>query len=63
MGRWGYRTCEIHGGMNPHERKRAQEQFRTQAQVCVATEAAGEGINRQFCHLMINYDLSNTVSE
>jgi hypothetical protein len=26
--------------MNPHERKRAQEQFRTQAQVCVATEAA-----------------------
>ena len=43
--------------MNPHERKRAQEQFRTQAQVCVATEAAGEGINLQFCHLMINYDM------
>lgn len=57
LGRWGYRTCEIHGGMNPHERKRAQEQFRTQAQVCVATEAAGEGINLQFCHLMINYDM------
>jgi SNF2 family DNA or RNA helicase len=54
---WGYLTCEIHGGMNPHERKRAQELFRTQAQVCVATEAAGEGINLQFCHLMINYDL------
>jgi superfamily II DNA or RNA helicase len=57
LGRWGYKTCEIHGGMNPHERKRAQEQFRTQAQVCVATEAAGEGINLQFCHLMINYDM------
>ena len=54
---WGYSTCEIHGGMNPHERKRAQEQFRTTAQVCVATEAAGEGINLQFCHLMINYDM------
>lgn len=54
---WGYHTCEIHGGMNPHERKHAQELFRTQAQVCVATEAAGEGINLQFCHLMINYDL------
>ncbi|MBN2561537.1 MAG: DUF3883 domain-containing protein [Phycisphaerae bacterium] len=53
----GYSTCEIHGGMNPHERKRAQETFRTTAQVCVATEAAGEGINLQFCHLMINYDL------
>lgn len=57
LGRWGYVTCEIHGGMNPHERKRAQELFRTQAQVCVATEAAGEGINLQFCHLMINYDM------
>ena len=43
--------------MNPHERKRAQEDFRTSRQVCVATEAAGEGINLQFCRLMINYDL------
>lgn len=57
LERWGYSTCEIHGGMNPHERKRAQEEFRTYAQVCVATEAAGEGINLQFCHLMINYDM------
>jgi SNF2 family DNA or RNA helicase len=57
LGRWGFSTCEIHGGMNPHERKRSQEQFRTNAQVCVATEAAGEGINLQFCHLMINYDM------
>jgi len=54
LGKWGYTTCEIHGGMNPHERKRAQEEFRTAAQICVATEAAGEGINLQFCHLMIN---------
>lgn len=54
---WGYSTCEIHGGMNPHERKQAQENFRTNSQICVATEAAGEGINLQFCHLMVNYDL------
>jgi SNF2 family DNA or RNA helicase len=57
LERWGYSTCEIHGSMNPRERRRAQEDFRTRAQVCVATEAAGEGINLQFCHLMINYDL------
>jgi len=57
LEKWGYSTCEIHGGMNARERKRAQEVFRTQAQVCVATEAAGEGINLQFCHLMINYDM------
>ena len=41
LQKWGYTTCEIHGGMNPHERKRAQEDFRTARQVCVATEAAG----------------------
>jgi len=57
LERLGYSTCEIHGGMNPRDRKRAQEQFRTSAQICVATEAAGEGINLQFCHLMINYDM------
>ena len=57
LARWGYSTCRIHGAMNPHERKHAQEQFRSASQICVATEAAGEGINLQFCHLMINYDL------
>ncbi len=57
LERWGYSTCQIHGGMNPHQRKQAQEEFRTSSQICVATEAAGEGINLQFCHLLINYDL------
>ena len=57
LERWGYSTCSIYGAMNPHERKRAQEVFRTEKQICVATEAAGEGINLQFCRLMINYDL------
>ncbi len=57
LEKWGFSVCEIHGGMNVHERKRAQEVFRTTVQICVATEAAGEGINLQFCHLMINYDL------
>lgn len=57
LQKWGFRVCNIHGGMNPHDRKRAQDIFRTEAQICVATEAAGEGINLQFCHLMINYDL------
>jgi superfamily II DNA or RNA helicase len=57
LEQWGYTVTEIHGGMNPHERKRAQEDFRTSRQICVATEAAGEGINLQFCRLMINYDL------
>ena len=57
LEQWGYSTCSIYGAMNPHQRKRAQEVFRSEKQVCVATEAAGEGINLQFCRLMINYDL------
>jgi len=54
---WGYSTCEIHGGMNALARKSAQKDFQFNQQICLATEAAGEGINLQFCRLMINYDL------
>ena len=57
LGAWGYSCCEIHGGMNAQQRKEAQNTFWKDVQICVATEAAGEGINLQFCHLMINYDL------
>lgn len=52
-----FSTCEIYGAMDVYQRKRAQEEFRTSSQICVATEAAGEGINLQFCHLIINYDI------
>jgi SNF2 family DNA or RNA helicase len=49
----------IHGGLNREERARAQESFtqEKQTQVLVATDAAGEGINLQRAHLMVNYDL------
>jgi len=54
---WGYSVCTIHGGMRLEERIRAEGVFKNEAQVLVATEAAGEGINLQFCNLMINYDI------
>jgi superfamily II DNA or RNA helicase len=49
----------IHGGMGREERTKAQESFKHDplAQVLVATDAAGEGINLQRAHLMVNYDL------
>lgn len=47
----------IHGGMRAGERIAAERAFREHAQIMVATEAAGEGINLQFCHLMVNYDI------
>jgi superfamily II DNA or RNA helicase len=54
---WGYAVNTIHGGMKLDDRINAEKVFKTETQVLVATEAAGEGINLQFCHLMINYDL------
>lgn len=49
----------IQGGMGREERKKAQELFTQDKDVCVlvATDAAGEGINLQRAHLMVNYDL------
>jgi superfamily II DNA or RNA helicase len=54
---WGYSVNVIHGGMGLEERVEAERVFKNETQVMVATEAAGEGINLQFCNLMINYDL------
>ena len=62
---WGFRVGSIHGGMRPGSRDvpdsrlYAEQQFRDGAiQVLVATEAAGEGINLQCCHILFNYDIS-----
>ena len=49
----------IHGGMGREERRKVQESFTQDKDVLVlvATDAAGEGINLQRAHLMVNYDL------
>ena len=49
----------IHGGMLRGERRKVEELFRQDknVRILVATDAAGEGINLQRAHLMINYDL------
>jgi SNF2 family DNA or RNA helicase len=45
------------GGMNRGKKDWMMDLFRNRAQVMVATEAGGEGINLQFCHNIINFDL------
>ena len=49
----------IHGSMRREDRHAAQEAFRhdPHVQILLATDAAGEGINLQRAHLMVNYDL------
>ncbi len=61
---WGFRVGCIHGGMKPGSRDETgtrlftEQQFRDGAiQILVATEAAGEGINLQVCHILFNYDI------
>jgi superfamily II DNA or RNA helicase len=61
---WGFQVGFIHGGMKPGSRDEpgtrlwAEQQFKDGGfQILVATEAAGEGINLQFCHILFNYDI------
>jgi superfamily II DNA or RNA helicase/DNA-binding XRE family transcriptional regulator len=61
MGYTG-QVAQIHGGMHYTEREEQVEKFRTPAErggarFLVCTDAAGEGINLQFCWIMINYDV------
>ena len=61
---WGFRVGSIHEGMKPGSREEpgsrlyTEQQFRDgDIQILVATEAAGEGINLQCCHVLFNYDI------
>lgn len=49
----------IHGGMLRDERRKVEELFKQdkEVRILIATDAAGEGINLQRAHLMVNYDL------
>jgi ERCC4-related helicase len=50
-------TDKISGVKTSDRRTAITEHFRDEAEIMVATEAAGEGINLQFCSMVINYDL------
>jgi superfamily II DNA or RNA helicase len=61
---WGFKIGCIHGGMKsgfrdqPGTRLYTEQQFKDgDIQILVATEAAGEGINLQCCHILFNYDI------
>lgn len=68
LRQWGFAVETIHGSMKPGSRDEpgtrlyAEQQFRDGpaqggAQILVATEAAGEGINLQCCNILLNYDI------
>jgi superfamily II DNA or RNA helicase len=54
----GYNVVTIHGGKSVDERREAQCSFAMpDTQILIGTDAAGEGINLQFCRLLINWDI------
>lgn len=54
----GYSVELFHGGLGgTHARRGAIERFRNEKQILISTQAGGEGLNLQFCHQIINYDL------
>lgn len=64
LGGLGYagHIAQIHGGMHYSERQDQIEQFRLPvedggARLMVCTDAAAEGVNLQFCWIMVNYDI------
>jgi superfamily II DNA or RNA helicase len=57
LGQRGISVVTLNGGMDVEQRKTAQATFRGSARVLVSTDAGGEGLNLQFCHVVVNYDL------
>ena len=53
----GITVATLNGSMDMGGRKRAQDNFRESCRVLVSTDAGGEGLNLQFAHVVINYDI------
>ena len=53
----GFPVVCLNGSMAPEERAAAQRSFAGGARFLVSTDAGGEGLNLQFCHVVVNYDI------
>ena len=53
----GFSVVCLNGSMDMEERKRVQEAFAKDSRILISTDAGGEGLNLQFCHVVINYDI------
>ncbi|RXI99487.1 DEAD/DEAH box helicase [Anaerobacillus alkaliphilus] len=57
LNQHGISSVPFRGGFKRGKKDWMKQLFKDRAQVLIATEAGGEGINLQFCHHIINYDL------
>jgi superfamily II DNA or RNA helicase len=53
----GFAVVTLNGGMDLDSRTKAQRDFAGDARILVSTDAGGEGLNLQFCHVIVNFDM------
>lgn len=53
----GFSVVILNGSMDMDERQRVQAAFARDVRILISTDAGGEGLNLQFCHIVINYDI------
>jgi len=53
----GFSVAILNGSMDLDTRTKAQQAFSQDIRVLVSTDAGGEGLNLQFCHVIVNFDM------
>ena len=53
----GFSIATLNGGMDLDARSRAQLSFARDVRILISTDAGGEGLNLQFCHVIVNFDM------
>jgi SNF2 family DNA or RNA helicase len=53
----GVSVVTLNGSLSMEERKHVQQKFAKDTRILISTDAGGEGLNLQFCHVIINYDI------
>jgi superfamily II DNA or RNA helicase len=57
LGNRGIPVACLNGSMSMEQRQQVQEAFAKETRILISTDAGGEGLNLQFCHLVVNFDI------
>jgi len=57
LGNRGISVACLNGSMSMEQRQLVQESFAKEVRVLISTDAGGEGLNLQFCHIIVNFDI------
>ena len=53
----GFSVAILNGGMDLDARAKTQQAFSREIRIMISTDAGGEGLNLQFCHVIVNFDM------